>query len=56
MKAGEPAHYDIFDRAGDRIRRVVLERGVRLIGFGPEHIYTVRTDEYGLEYLQRRSR
>jgi hypothetical protein len=55
-KAGAPAVYDIFDQNGERIRQVRLEAESRLVGFGPTHIYTVRTDQFGLEYLRRHSR
>lgn len=56
VSAGAPALYDIFNRSGERVRQVRLEPGTRVIGFGPTHIYTVRTDDFGLEYLQRRPR
>lgn len=56
VRAGAPALYDIFDGGGARLRQLQLEPETQLIGFGPTHIYTTRTDEFGLQYLQRRTR
>jgi len=44
---------DIFDDAGERVADVELPAGRRLVGFGPGVVYLARTDEYGLEWLER---
>lgn len=45
--------YDIFDGTGRLERRISLAAGSRLVGFGPQSVYLVRTDEDDLEYLQK---
>ena len=52
--AGTPFTYDIIDAAGRVAQRVVLPKHTQLMGFGANGaIYLVRTDDDGLEYLQR---
>lgn len=50
---GEDVPFDVFARNGERIRRVELPAGLRLVGFGEESVYAVRRDAMDLEYLQR---
>lgn len=45
--------YDIFDARGRLVQQVKLGQGTRLVGFGANSIYTARTDEDDLQYLQR---
>ncbi len=45
--------YDVFDSSGRLARKVSLARGSRVVGFGRQSVYVVRTDEDDLEYLQR---
>lgn len=45
--------YDVFDGSGRLVRKVALARESRVAGFGRGSVYVVRTDEDGLEYLQR---
>ncbi|MFN2316369.1 MAG: hypothetical protein ABR602_06760 [Gemmatimonadales bacterium] len=45
--------YDVFDASGRLARKVSLARGSRVVGFGRNSIYVVRTDEDDLEYLQK---
>lgn len=46
--------YDVFSSAGKLTRRVALPKNTRVVGFGNAGaIYTVRTDEDDLQYLQR---
>lgn len=45
--------YDIFDANGRLVRRVSLPMKTRVVGFGEGTVYTVRTDEDDLQYLQR---
>jgi hypothetical protein len=52
--AVEHPPYDVIDRKGDLVARVTMEKGVHVAGFGRGVIYTVATDEDGLQRLQRR--
>jgi hypothetical protein len=46
--------YDVFSATGKLTRQVALPKNTRLVGFGNAGaIYTVRTDEDDLQYLQR---
>lgn len=45
--------YDILDSAGKLVSRVALPAKTRVVGFGNGVVYTVRTDEDDLQYLQR---
>lgn len=47
-----PVHA-VFGARGELLERVSLPRDARLVGFGPGAIYLARTDEDGLQYLQR---
>ncbi|MBL0169211.1 MAG: hypothetical protein IPP90_00595 [Gemmatimonadaceae bacterium] len=50
----ETPRYDVFSAVGKQTGQVVLPRKTRLIGFGVAGaIYTVRSDEDDLQYLQR---
>ncbi len=51
--ANAPPVYDIFDARGRLVQQVKLAQGARLVGFGAGTIYTARTDEDELQYLQR---
>ena len=51
--ANAPPVYDVFDARGNLVHQVKLAQGTRLVGFGAKTIYTVRTDEDELQYLQR---
>ena len=44
---------DIFNREGVRTARVVLEEGVRIVGFGEGVVYAVTQNEYGEEAVVR---
>lgn len=48
--------YDVFDGAGRLARKVALSPGSRVVGFGRNSVYVVRTDEDDLEYIQRYAR
>jgi len=50
---GAPPLVDIFDGAGEKVADVELPAGRRLVGFGAGVVYLARTDEYGLEWLER---
>ena len=51
--AGQPPTYDVIDRAGKLVQKVVLPKGSRVVGFGNGVVYTARVDSDGLEYLQK---
>lgn len=45
--------FDIFDATGHRVREVRLPKGRDVVGFGRGTLYAVRTDESGLQWLER---
>jgi hypothetical protein len=45
--------YDVFDRQGERVDRVELPAGNRIIGFGPNAVYAVERDEKGSVALRK---
>lgn len=45
--------YDIFGRTGERVERMTLAAGSRVVGFGPGRVYVVRRDEAGELFLDR---
>jgi hypothetical protein len=47
------ARYDIVNREGRLVSRIVLEPGHAIVGFGRQSVYVVRTDQDGLQWLQR---
>lgn len=47
---------DIFDAAGQLVRRVTIPATHRVAGFGRAAVYLVRTDEDGLQWLERYAR
>ena len=56
VELGAPETYDVFDSTGRRLEQVILPEGRRLVGFGREVVYLVRTDEYDLQWLERHRR
>lgn len=55
--AGEAKRtYDVFDARGNLARRVVFPDDRRLLGFGERALYAVRTDDDGLEWVERYER
>lgn len=46
--------YDVIDRAGQLVARVGVGANVQVVGFGRGVVYTVETDEDGIQRLQRR--
>jgi hypothetical protein len=51
--AGQLPTYDVIDRAGNVIQRVVLPAKARLLGFGNGSVYIARVDEDDLQYIQK---
>lgn len=45
--------YDVFDRQGNLTTRVTLPLGRRVVALGKGTLYAVRTDEDGLQWLER---
>lgn len=52
-KAGAPALFDVFDRAGKVAYQLELPAGRKLIGFGAGSVYLARVDSDDLHYLER---
>jgi hypothetical protein len=53
--AADPApRYEVIDRAGKLVARVRATRGVGIVGFGRDVVYTVTTDDNGIQRLERR--
>jgi hypothetical protein len=53
VPADAPASYDVIDRTGSLVHRVILPPRTRLLGFGKGTVYLVRVDEDDLQYVQR---
>jgi len=51
--AAPEARYDVVDPAGRLIARYVLPPNESIVGFGREVIYSILTDEDGLQHLRR---
>jgi hypothetical protein len=47
---------DVFDGAGKLVRRVSLPVTSRVAGVGKSSIYVIRTDDDGLQWLERYAR
>ncbi len=53
--AGNPdPPYDVVDRRGSLVARVTAGDDVQVVGFGHRAVYTVATDDNGIQHLQRR--
>lgn len=52
-RAGDDSLYDIFDGEGNKISQVTFSPNSTVIGFGAGTAYVVRTDEFGLQWLER---
>ena len=48
--------YDVFDRNGVLVKKVVLNPRSRVVGFGAGAVYVARSDEDDLQYLERYKR
>lgn len=46
--------YDVVDRRGALVARVIVDGDVKVVGFGRGVVYTVATDEDGIQRLQKR--
>jgi len=45
--------YDVVDRQGQIVKRVVMAWSERVVGFGAATVYTVATDDDGIQRLRR---
>ena len=45
--------YDVFDRTGALVKKVMLNQSSRVVGFGKGTVYVARTDDDDLQYLER---
>lgn len=45
--------YDVFDRTGALVKKVMLNPSSRVVGFGKGTVYVARTDDDDLQYLER---
>lgn len=53
VRLGQPAQWDVFDRAGQHRSSVILPAGRRLGGLGQGTVYLINTDADGNETLER---
>ncbi len=53
VPAGMPPLFDVFDGEARLKSRVTLPQGRELVGFGRGVVYAVRSDDYGLQWLER---
>ncbi len=53
VPAGGDAVFDVFGADGQLKERITLPADSRIAGFGPEHVYVVRNDEFDLQWLAR---
>lgn len=47
------SRYDVIDRRGRRIGRIVMGRREAIVGFGDRTVYTIATDDMDLQWLRR---
>lgn len=52
-RSGDESLYDIFDGEGNKTGEVTFSPNSTVIGFGAGTTYVVRTDEFGLQWLER---
>jgi hypothetical protein len=52
-KAGGEPVFDVFDANAQLVERVILPVGARVVGFGRDAVYVIRTDEFDLQWLER---
>jgi hypothetical protein len=56
LPAGEPVQFDVFGADAQLKGRVILPAGRDLVGFGRGSLYAIRTDDLGLQWLERYER
>lgn len=53
MPAAAPVHIDIFGADANWKRQITLPAGREIVGFGARVVYLARTDDLGLQWLER---
>lgn len=53
VPAGAPAMFDRFDSRAVLVSRIEAPKGREIVGFGRESVFLVRTDDLGLQWLER---
>lgn len=53
VPAGQAHLYDVFDAGGHRVAQVELPEERRLVTFGAESAYLVRSDDFGFAWLEK---
>ena len=53
VPAGEPVRFDVFGQDAELKGAVTLPAGRRVVGFGRSTVYATRTDDLGLQWLER---
>jgi hypothetical protein len=53
VPAGSPARFDIFGSDGRLEGTLILPAGRKLVGIGQGAVYAVRTDDLGMQWLER---
>lgn len=53
VAAGEPIRFDVFGPRADLQSAITLPAGRQVVGFGRGTVYVTRTDDLGLQWLER---
>jgi hypothetical protein len=53
VAAGEPVRFDVFGPDANLRGAIMLPAGRRIVGFGRDTVYVTRTDDLGLQWLER---
>lgn len=53
IKETDRPTYDVFDEGGRVVARVQMPARTQVVGFGPQVVYAIRSDDDDLQYLQR---
>ncbi len=53
VPVGDDAVFEVFGADGQLKERITFPAARRIAGFGPEHVYMVRNDEFDLQWLER---
>jgi len=53
VAVGSPQTIDVFGPDARKLREVTVSPGARVVAFGIASVYVVRTDEVGLEWLEK---
>jgi sugar lactone lactonase YvrE len=53
LKVGVPPTFDVFDRDGELVKRIILPDRREVVGFGKGVVYLARIDEFDLQWLEK---